>query len=373
MTVQGHGMLAQANHDERAEQLFVRDIKGYLGGACEAMLASAAEAQEPGRGTNDAAAEALERLSRYSGFRHWLSARRQAQHLLWDLVGACVDRQLPALGEAAEASSDIGSVEIAPDYRAPRHLAEADVHLMPGGYDEDDGSLRQGALMDRGGAVYMLGRNGGFLNDRRGHTAAAHLLHRYPDFAPKSLLELGCGIGSSLVPMARCFPDASAHGVDVGAGLLRYARARAAKLGVALHLRCDDAVATSFADESFDLVFSCVVLHELAPGSIPAMLSECHRLLRPGGVVLHLEVPQRYGELGLWTQIRAQIEARYNNEPNWVEATSADYRPLLSAAGFRDIAIGYQDAIDRAERGNQGFGQASKGVFASWAVMSAVK
>lgn len=373
MTIQGHGMMAQANHDEQAEQLFVRDLKGYISGDCERMIADATESVDPSPGTNDAAAEALAGLGRVPGFRHWLSARRQAQNLLWDVVGACVDRQLPELSDKAERLSGTGSVETGAGYRAPPHLAETDVHLMPGGYDEDDGSVRQGALMDRGGAVYMLGRNGGFLNDRRGHTAAAHLLHRFPDFAPARLLELGCGIGSSLVPMAGYFPDAEAHGIDVGPGLLEYARARAASLGVALDLRCDDAVATSYPHESFDLVFSCVVIHELAPGSIPAMLAECHRLLRPGGVVLHLEVPQRYDELGMWTKIRAEIEARYNNEPNWVAATSADYDTLLRAAGFRDVMTGYQDATDRAERGNTGFGAVSKGVFRSWAVMSAIK
>ncbi|WP_033926141.1 class I SAM-dependent methyltransferase [Sphingomonas sp. 35-24ZXX] len=373
MSIQGHAMLAQASHDEQAEQLFVRDLKGFVSGDCERLIARAAEARDSSPGTNDAAAEALAHLGEIPGFRHWLAARRHTQTLLWDVVAACVDRQLPHLDEMAERLRGTGSVHVDPQYRTPRHLAESDVHLMPGGYDEDDGSVRQGALMDRGGAVYMLGRNGGFLNDRRGHTAAAHLLHRFPDFAPSNLLELGCGIGSSLVPMAGYFPRAQAHGVDVGRGVLDYARARAAGLGVALDLRCDDATATSYPDESFDLLFSCVVIHELAPGSIPALLAECYRLLRPGGVVLHLEVPQRYDELGLWTKIRAEIEAHYNNEPNWVAATSADYAPLLHAAGFRDVVTGYQDATDHAEPGNNGFGAQSKGVFRSWSVMSALK
>src|SRR3546814_12477150 len=82
-------------------------------------------------------------------------------------------------------------------------------------------------------------------------------------------------------------------------------------------LRLGDALAAPFPDESFDLVFSCVTNHELQPGTIGAMMDECHRLLRPGGVVLHLEVPQRYAEMDLWGQVRGEIEASYNNEPNW--------------------------------------------------------
>src|SRR3546814_5629033 len=95
------------------------------------------------------------------------------------------------------------------------------------------------------------------------------------------------------------------------------------------------------------------------------MMDECHLLLRPGVVGLHLEVPQRYAEMDLWGQVRGEIEARYNNEPNWKAATSADYVALLGQAGYRDIAVGYQDATDAAARGNAGFGATSKGVFRS--------
>lgn len=369
----GHPMLADASHDELAEQLFVGDLKGFLSGEVETLQRAAAEALDPGERHNARAEETFARLHDLESFRTWAGLRRNAQELMWDVVGASVSRQAGELAARAEAAPDLGSVTIAEDFLVPQHLAEADVHLMPGGYAGDDGGVAQGALMDRGGAVYMLGRNGGFLNDRRGHTAASHLLHRFPDFAPARILELGCGIGSSVVPMARYFPDARVDAIDVGAAQLRYARARAAHLGAAVHFRLGDALHAPFEDGSFDLVFSSVLIHELRPGTIPDMLAECHRLLRPGGVVLHLEVPQRYQNMDLWGRVRGEIEAVYNNEPNWKAAISADYRTLLAAAGFRDIAVGYQSATDAAERGNDGFSDTSHGVFNSWAVMSAVR
>src|SRR3546814_17690651 len=83
------------------------------------------------------------------------------------------------------------------------------------------------------------------------------------------------------------------------------------------------------------------------------MMDECHLLLRPGGVVLHLEVPQRYAEMDLWGQVRGAIEARYNNEPNWKAATSADYVAVPGQAGFRDIEVGYEDATEAAARGSE--------------------
>src|SRR5690606_28855666 len=124
------------------------------------------------------------------------------QELLWDVINGSIKRQAGDLAEKARNAPEIGSVTIDPDFVTPDHLAKNDVHLMPGGYQGDDGDVGQGALMDRGGAVYMLGRNGGFMNDQRGHTAVSHLWNRFPDFAPKEILELGCGIGSSIVPVA---------------------------------------------------------------------------------------------------------------------------------------------------------------------------
>src|SRR3546814_8819604 len=120
----------------------------------------------------------------------------------------------------------------------------------------------------RGGAVYMLGRNGGLMNDRRGHTAAAHLFHRFPDFAPKRLLELGCGIGASPVPLAGYFPGPEAHGIDVGAAELRYAHACPAHLGAAVHLRLGDAIVAPCHEESFGLVFYWGTNHAQTPGPI---------------------------------------------------------------------------------------------------------
>src|SRR3546814_18148349 len=104
----------------------------------------------------------------------------------------------------------------------------------------------------------MLGRNGGLMNDRRGHNAAAHLFHRFPDFAPKCLLEFGCGIGASLVPLAGYIPGAEAHGIDVGAAQVRYALVRSSHLGAAVHLRLGVAPAATFPTESLELGFCFV-------------------------------------------------------------------------------------------------------------------
>lgn len=368
-----HPMLPAANHDEAAAQLFVRDFKLYLAEIIEPEFQARAERLDPGPTSNARVETVYERLHDNEDFRAWASLRRNSQDLLWAGIRESVTRQNAALEATAAAAPALGSLALDPDFTLPDYLAAGDVHLMPGGYDHDAGGVAQGALMDRGGAVYMLGRNGGLMNDVRGHTAVAHLFAQYPDLEPTRILELGCGVGASLVPMARAFPEAEAHGVDVGASMLRYALARARHLGVAVHLAQDNAERTRYPDASFDLVFSAVLLHETSPNAIARILAESHRLLRPGGVTIHLEVPNRYDELDLWGKIRGEIEADYNNEPNWKAAISTDYRAALGRAGFADIAVGYQAATSAPVRGAGGFSARSAGTFRSWFVASARK
>lgn len=368
-----HPMLPIANHDERTEQLFVRDMKVYLAEAVEPEWRSVAAALDPGPKNNARVETVYERLHADDRFCTWAGLRRASQELLWDVVGTSVARQSAKLTERAADTPAGGTLALDPGFVTPPYLASRDVHLMAGGYDADPGDLTQGAIMDRGGAVYMLGRNGGLMNDGRGKTVVSHVYALYPDLTPGRILELGCGVGASIIPVAQAFPDAEIHGLDVGASMLRYAHARAEAIGVPIHFRQGDAERTDYPDESFDLVFSCVLFHETSETAIGRIIEESYRLLRPGGVAVHLEVPQRYETLDLWGKIRGEIEADYNNEPAWKSAISADYGALMRGAGFRHPAIGYQDAVITPKRGQGGFGAESKGVFRSWFVASGSK
>ncbi|MBH0111380.1 class I SAM-dependent methyltransferase [Novosphingobium sp. YJ-S2-02] len=368
-----HPMLANASHDETAEQLFVRDLQTWLYTEVEPHERKIAEELDPGLGHNDRAEAVYEALHKEPAFIGWSGMRRATQELLWDSVWTCVDRQAEGLDALASEAPELGSLTLAEDFAVPDYLEDAHVHLMPGGYGLDAEGVRQGALMDRGGAVYMLGRNGGFLNDGRGKAVAAHLACCYPDLAPERILELGCGVGSSVVPLAQAYPEAETYAVDVGASVLRYAHARAAHLGAAVHFVQDDAESTRFEDESFDVVFTAAVMHETSPEAIGRILTESHRLLRKGGVAVHLEVPVRYERLDLWSQVIAGIERDYNNEPAWKDATSADYEALMNAAGFEAVKVGFQDAVLGPDMSASKFGDESKGVFLSWFVTSGRK
>ena len=65
-----------------------------------------------------------------------------------------------------------------------------------------------------------------------------------------------------------------------------------------------------------------------------------------------------------------ELEAQYNNEPNWRGALSADYASLMAAAGFGDVKVGYQSTATDAHKSPKVFKDQSDGVFRSWFVAS---
>lgn len=368
-----HPLIALPSHDELAEQLFVRDLKLFVMGQIEPVQARiAAVEQRHGDGGNDEAGALRERMARHQSFSTWLALKRESQRQLWSSVASSVERQAGDLEKLAQIGQPLGSVRTDPAFVVPDYVADGDIHLMPGGNAHDDGSILQGAMMDRGGAVYMLGRNGGMLNDLRGQTAMAHVLTRFPDFAPTRILDMGCGVGTSTMPAAQCFPEAEVHGIDVGASMLRYAHARAEHLGAAVHFSQQNAERTDFEGGSFDLVFSCVMFHETSQAATLAIIAESRRLLRPGGVAVHLEVPLLHDNSDRWVELSGELEAQFNNEPNWRGALTADYRSLFESAGFTAVEAGYQATSPAARQGPFRYGPKNEGVFRSWFVVSGV-
>jgi SAM-dependent methyltransferase len=370
---QAHPMIALPSHDELVEQLFIRDLKQFVMAELEPAQQRIAEKLESAiqpQASNDPVGALRGQMEQVESFGTWLSLKRESQRQLWYAVTDCVERQAAELQALGQIDNPKGSLTIDPDFQAPDYITMGDIHLMPGGNAYDDGTLLQGAVMDRGGAVYMLGRNGGMLNDLRGQTAMAHLLTIAPDIKPARILDMGCGIGTSTVPAALCFPEAEVHGIDVGGSMLRYAHARAEHLGAAVHFSRQSAERTNFPDASFDVVYSCAMLHETSPAAMVNILAESRRLLRPGGVAIHLEVPLLHTFGDLWQELSAELEAQFNNEPNWRGALSVDYAQMMRAAGFSDVRAGYQATAFNARLAAKKFGDTSDGVFRSWFVTS---
>ena len=204
-------------------------------------------------------------------------------------MGESIERQLDTLVENARPRpADKGTVRVNPALPIPRYIQAVDIHVMPGNFhtelSADD--IFAGALYDRGVHVFAFGGLGE-RNDAYGEAIVAYVKQHFPELKPRRILDVGCGIGSATLPLAEAFPDAEVHGIDVGAPMVRYAHGRAESLGVKAHFSQQDMTALDFPDGHFDLVVSIIVTHEAPVPVLRQMMKEIHRVLAPGGVMLH--------------------------------------------------------------------------------------
>lgn len=300
-----HAMLPTPDLDEQARQDFVGALRGHLSGRImPGAYQVYADRVEPafrarhGRAPVDQE-EVREVMTQDSYYQFWSAMQRRSQELLWESVIDPTERQLPELIERAKAlgrkarQRRRGTLRLNPQLSIPRYHTAADIHLQPGGYHTDfiADDVSAGVVYDKGINLYM-GGGLGEENNLTGDTLVAYLREKHPDFQPKRILDLGCAIGNATVVWARAFPKARVHGLDVGAPVLRYAHARAEALGVAVDFSQQNAEQTDFEAGSFDLIVSHIVLHETSKSALPRILGECRRLLRPGGLMLHLEIPR---------------------------------------------------------------------------------
>ena len=339
-----HAALPRPTLDEAARQDFVMALRGYLAGTLtpgnEAIYhaqAAPAFAAETGRAPQDRhEVRAVMLANPY--YQFWSATQRASQQMMWDSVIDTLERS------AGNAEADIdrlvaeapagGSLTLNPDLPLPDYLTLADIHLMPGGYhsQQSAGDASQGGLYDRGLYLY-IGGNCGPENDGLAHMLRALVQQHYPDIAPQRILDLGCTIGNCTLPWKRAFPDAEVYGIDLAAPVLRYGHARAEALGVPVHFVQGNAESTDFEAASFDLIVSCLFLHETSPRALPRILAECRRLLRPGGVMAHLDVPQTAG-LSPLQAFLTSWEEENNNENFAYLFREMDLDALSRAAGF---------------------------------------
>lgn len=338
-----HGALPPTTHDEHARQEFVRSYKEYLvkhvhGGnreRYEKAVRPAFEAEHE-RAPKDRF-EVRDVMTRDPYYRMFSTLLRTSQEMMWSSCQMPVERDLDALNQRVARRGDAtagGTLKLDPKLKTPRYHTAVDIHCQPGGYHSefsaDDAS--PGMVYDRAVHVYAMGQMGPYNNDM-GASLVMWLQNEYPDFKPRRILDLGCAVGHSTVPYAEAWPEAEVHAVDVAAPMLRYAHARAENLGVKIHFSQQNAEKLNFRDGCFDLVVSHILLHETSEKAIHNIVRECHRVLKPGGLMLHAETPP-YKDMDPFDAFMLDWDTRNNNEPFWARSHEIDLKELSAHGGF---------------------------------------
>ena len=296
--------------------------------------------------TRELAAEVMDSRPTYQ-LKAW--SIRNLRRLKYSQPDVGIDRMVHDQNETLDAElesliADAGdSLRLNPDLEMPDYFRWVDFHQQPGGVWRDD--------VD--GLIYDYGRrttNPAETDPNRVYQLLWDLLPRDRDY--KRVLDWGTGHGGGLVYWMQQHPDSEGYGVDVAAPCLKLAYVRAKEAGVKVNLSQQDIAALNYEDNFFDMVFHMFMFHELPLQVTPDLFKEVHRVLKPGGTFVGMEIaliPDQPAQ-----HIMQFTDAWLNNEPYMAAAVQADYPAMAKAAGFSKAK-----AIP-ANRSREAFGDTSK-------------
>lgn len=368
--VETHGIFPKHDHDDAARLNFVANMNRYL-------------SQTLGEG-NELTYEkrvkpALrDSLQREPETRHEIRAgmNNDPYHAFWSALkrNTMEQRQqmsrafvLPQARELAAKAAELiegkDVLELDETVAIPSYVAGVDHHCMPGSYYTElfKGDVSAGANYDAG---MFATTNGGLgtLNDAAGRGLADWLQINHPDFKPKRILDIGCTIGQTTLGLAKAFPNAEIIAIDVAAPVLRYAAARAVALGFknVKFIQANGENLARFEDESFDLVYSAMFLHETSNASMRNIMKEAHRITNAGGMTIHLEQPSYGDDMPLYEQFIRDWDSHNNNEPFWTTLHGLSVPDIMIDAGFdREQLFGAGIAAQKIEPGKEDHGRAA--------------
>ncbi|MEM6908992.1 MAG: methyltransferase domain-containing protein [Pseudomonadota bacterium] len=353
------------NHDETARLAFVGALKKYANFNVEQTLEQVYDSElvpqheaagNPAPHDRKSAADLLEP---HPLFGFWGTLTFHSQNLMWDAVQRTTDRtidsQIAQYQAIAASDAAQGSVELSDEVLVKAPVATTEIHRQPGGYWREQRPDDIEAALNYSGTVELYRIAKGM---SAGDSPPADAFGRFvsgvarkyaPDLAPTAILDMGCGTGEQTLAYKREFPDAEVHAIDCARPFIRFAHGYAESAGVPVHFAEMDAGATRFEDESFDLIVSIIMFHETSTAQARDIMTECHRLLRPGGLALHLDVPYQPSRIPPVKQVTNNWQVRHNGEPFWSGFADLDMREVAIEAGFdEDKAFANYEAVGPA-------------------------
>ena len=360
--LQQHAVFPEFNHDERARYNFLANLNRFISTvvapgnklAYDKRVAPAFQ-KENGRSFKDRF-EVGEAMRKDPLYQMWAALRRSTMEMRQQNGRAVVLKQAASLAKkAAEQLKLNDNLILKENFPVPSYLTHVDNHLMPGSYHTEyfKGDVANAANYDSGLFVTSGGMLGS-LTDGGGKAIAQWMKETYPDFKPKKILDVGCGLGHNTLPIAAMYPDAEVVAIDAGTPMLRYGAARATALGIknVKFMQADAADMREFNDGEFDWVQTTMVLHETGGKSIHKIFKEIGRVTKQGGVNWHIEQPQYTPEMSMYEQFMRDWDAYYNAEPYWGHMHDLQPADLMKESGistenFKQVGVKAINDLDK--------------------------
>ncbi len=141
------------------------------------------------------------------------------------------------------------------------------------------------------------------------------------------MLDVGCGTGTLALEVARRVGSRAGRvaGIDPGAEQIACARSKAARRHVPIDFQIGVIEQLPFPDQTFDVVFSTLMMHHL-PNSLKRQgLAEIARVLKPGGRLVIADFKRK--------QERQGQAARFHAGGSSMQ----DLATMVSDAGFSEV------------------------------------
>ena len=146
------------------------------------------------------------------------------------------------------------------------------------------------------------------------------------------LLDVGCGTGRTLHQLSIAHPTMRLHGCDMSPAYIKLARKRLEHVDE-LTLAVENGEALPWADDTFDVVTSTYMFHELPRNARRNVVREMLRVVRPGGLVV-LEDSAQISESPELEGVLRGFPQEFH-EPFYADYLEDDLAALLAEVGFR--------------------------------------
>lgn len=152
----------------------------------------------------------------------------------------------------------------------------------------------------------------------------------------QSVLEIGFGTGYAILALAEAVGDSGkVYGIDISDRMVDTARARLRKAGLSrrVKLRQGDGATLPFEGHFCDAVFISFTLELFDTPEIPAVLRECHRVLRVDGRICVVAM-SKSGKAGFMVRL---YEWAHDKFPAYLDCRPIFVQKALNEGGFQVV------------------------------------